>query len=424
MDRTIASRKSSPWQSDIRTASQIRIADAVASFGLMLVLASAFRPTITAYMPIGAVCDLLDKCVFVALAAYPMVSRHIPSRIMLTVAIFCLIACLSSLVNENLSQDVIYSYVRIALFAYYFEAQLERYPSRLLQVAFLVLAIICLWDVLSVVLNPNGLYQDVRYENEYYTASLNGWVLGLKNNHILWFLSLDVVSSLLDWDKRGSLRPSFRTVACYVATIVTTAAMGSSTSTVVLSVLLVLLCFESFFSRANHFFNPRNVCLALLLIWAFLVLSSSVSVLNDFLMSTFGKDASFSGRNLAWSETLQMFFDSPLVGHGTETAAQRALSLGSVEYVNAHNQILELLYIGGLPFACVAALLPPLVAKPPVGAWAGGAHRVVVCLVFIALGIEMLFEVIMAAPAFWFLLLLAHYGCTLMDRGGDSRGHF
>ena len=393
-----------------------------AGFGLMLVLASAFRPTITAYMPIGVAYNLLDKCVSVALLFYPMVSRQNPSRITMTVSLFCLVACLSSFINENLTLDVILSYTRIALLTYYFEAQLERYPRRLLSVAFFVLAMICFWDTLSVMFYPNGLYQDVRYENEYHTAFLNGWVLGLKNNHILWFLSLDVVSSLLDWNKKKSLRPSFRTIICYVATIATAIVMGSSTSSVVLLVMLVLLCSEPLVSRASFIINPRNVCLTLLFIWAFLVFSSSVSLLNDFLMSLFGKDATFSGRSLAWSETLRMFLDSPIVGYGMQTAAQRALALGSVEYVNAHNQILELLYMGGFPLFCVAAFLPSLVARPPIGTQAGDSHRLIVCMVFIALGIEMLFEVIMTAPGFWFLLLLSHYGCVFIEREGGSCG--
>lgn len=422
MSDATVSRETSPWRSNLRTASQIRIADAVASLGLMLVLASAFRPTITAYMSIGAACDLLDKCVFVALLLYPLVSRRSPSCITVATLLFCLAVCLSSFINGNLSQDVLYSNLRIALLVYYFQVQFERFPRRLLLVAFFVLAAICLWDTLSVALYPNGLFQDVRYENEYYTASLNGWVLGLKNNHILWFLSLNVVSTLLDWSKNSSIRPSFRTVVCYAATIATTATMGSSTSTVVLSVLLVLLCLEPILGRARHIFNPRNVCVVLILAWAFLVLSSSLSILNDFLMGAFGKDASFSGRNLAWSETLRMILDSPFVGYGTQTATQRALMLGSVEYVNAHNQLLELLYVGGLPLACIAAFLPLLVARPPAGAQAGSAHLMVVCMVFVALGIEMLFEVIMNTPAFWFVLLLAHYGCVSMRRGGGSHG--
>lgn len=94
--------------------------------------------------------------------------------------------------------------------------------------------------------------------------------------------------------------------------------------------------------------------------------------------------------------------------------------LGSVEYVNAHNQLLELLYVGGLPLACIAAFLPLLVSRPPAGAQVGSAHLMVICMVFIALGIEMLFEVIMTIPAFWFVLLLAHYGCVSMPRGGGS----
>lgn len=419
MSEAIASGNNSTCRPALRTASQIRIADAWGSLGLMLVLISAFRPTITAYMPVGGVYDVLDKCVLVALATYPMVSRRVPGRIALAASLFCLVVCLSSLANGNFTQEVLYSYVRIALLVYYFEVQLERNSRRFLSVAFFVLVIICLWDVLSVVLYPNGLYQDVRYENEYYTAAIKGWVLGLKNNHILWFLSLDVVSSLLDWDKKATLRPSLRTAVCYIASIATTAFMGSSTSTVVLFAVMLLLYLEPICGRFSLIFNPRSVCVVLLMIWAFLVLSSSVSVLNDFLMNVFGKDASFSGRNLAWSETLRMILESPIVGHGTQTAAQRALSLGSVEYVNAHNQLLELFYVGGVPLACVAAFLPPLIAKPSVGMRAGVAHRMIVCLVFIALGIEMLFEVIMTSTAFWFLLVLAHCGCVLVDRGDD-----
>ena len=373
-------------------------------------------------MSIGAACDLLDKCVFFALLLYPLVVGRSPSYITVATLLFCLAVCFSSFINGNLNQNVLYSNLRIALLIYYFQVQFERFPRRLLSVTFFVLAVICLWDILSVALYPSGLFQDVRYENEYHIVFLKGWVLGLKNNHILWFLSLNVVSTLLDWSKNSSIRPSFRTVVCYAATIATTATMGSSTSTVVLSVLLVLLCLEPILGRARHIFNPRNVCVVLIFAWAFLVLSSSLSVLNDFLMGAFGKDASFSGRNLAWSETLRMILDSPFVGYGTQTAAQRALMLGSVEYVNAHNQLLELLYIGGLPLACIAAFLPLLVARPPVSAQAGSAHLMVVCMVFVALGIEMLFEVIMTTPAFWFILLLAHYGCVSMRRGGGSHG--
>lgn len=419
---TTVSRETSPRRSNFRTASQIRIADAVASFGLMFVLASAFRPFITAYMSIGAACELLDKCVFVALLLYPLVVRRSPSCITFATLLFCLAVCFSSFINGNLNQNVLYSNLRIALLIYYFQVQFERFPRRLLSVAFFVLAVICLWDILSVALCPSGLFQDVRYENEYHTVFLKGWVLGLKNNHILWFLSLNLVSTLLDWSKSASIRPSFRTVLCYAMTIATTSTMGSSTSTVVLSVLLLLLCLEPILGRARHIFNPRNVCVVLILAWAFLVLSSSLSILNGFLMDAFGKDASFSGRNLAWSETLRLILDSPIVGYGTQSATQRALMLGSVEYVNAHNQLLELLYVGGLPLACIAAFLPLLVSKPPAGAQVGCAHRMIVCMVFIALGIEMLFEVIMTIPAFWFILLLAHYGCVSMPRGGVSYG--
>lgn len=272
MSDTTVSRETSPWRSNFRTFSQIRIADAVASFGLVLVLASAFRPIITAYMSIGSACDLLDKCVFFALLLYPLVRSTIAELHNSRYSVVLSGGVLFSFINGNLNQDVLCSNLRIALLVYYFQVQFERFPRRLLSVTFFVLAVICLWDILSVALYPSGLFQDVRYENEYHTVFLKGWVLDLRTI-IFSGSSLNLVSTLLDWSKSTSIRPSFRTVVCYVTTIAATSTMGSSTSTVVLSVLLILLCLEPILGRAKHIFNPRNVCVVLILAWAFLVLS-------------------------------------------------------------------------------------------------------------------------------------------------------
>ena len=356
----------------------------------------------------------------IALAVYPLMAQRAPNRITIVALLICLWVGLSSIVNGNLGWDLLYGYVRMVLFAYYFQVQLEKRPRRLLSVSFFVLAAICICDFVSVLFYPDGLYQDVRYENEYYTAVLKGWVLGLKNNHVLWFLSLVIVSSLLDWSKTRSLRPSFRTISCYAVSIATVAMMGSSTSSVVFIVMFAILCFERHLCHSRLLLNPWIVCAVLLALWFFLVFSSSLAILNEFLFNTFGKDATFSGRSLAWMKTLEMAIDSPIMGYGTQTSAQRALSLGSVEYVNAHNQILELFYVGGLPLVCASGLLTFFVARQPGGGFTGDDHRLVVCMVYIALGIEMMFEVIMTVPAFWFILLLAHNGCMLNNRFGDA----
>ena len=407
---------------DLRSASQIRVTDAVATLGLMLVLMSAFRPAIVDQLSMGIVYNSLDRCVFLALLTYPLVTRWPPSRVSVAVAFFCLVICVSSCINGNLEQYAVYSYARIALFAYYLQVQFERFPRRLLKASFFVLAVICFCDFISIVLYPDGLYRDVRFENEYYTANLGGWVLGLKNNHVLWYLSLGLVSSLLDWEKWASLRPSLRTVVCFVSSIMATVTMGSSTSSVVLFTMFALLCIAPVLRHSRKLFNLGTVCLTLLAAWAFLVLSTNLSVLNDLMLSLFGKDASFSGRSLAWSETISMIAKSPLLGYGLQSTAQRVAALGSVEYVNAHNQLLELLYVGGLPLASIAAILPSLVMRCPNGRHAGDEHRVFVCSALLALGIEMLFEVIMTTPAFWFIVVLAQFGCLSAVWDGDRCG--
>ena len=397
---------------------QSSLADLCACLGMVLVVLSVFRPAYVSLTSLDGAYNLLDKGVVAGLALYALVRHHRPRAVVVAIWLYCLAAVVSSLVNGDLAQWSLLGYMGIALTAYYFQEQFESHPRRVLTVAFWLLALLCLADVASVWLRPDGLYLDVRVQDEYYTASLRGWLLGLKNNHILFFLALVLLSMAKDRYERGTFRPTLRTLLCLIMTLLTVAKMGSSTSTVVLAVVLLMLIAAPALQKARSVFNPKVVCVALLVAWVLVVVFSGLSSAGGVLESVFGKDATLSGRSLAWSETMQMVGQSPVFGHGNQSVEERTALLGSVEYVNSHNQLLEVLYAGGALSLAAFCLVFWCLSRGVTTSQEDYFRAVVI----VALGIEMMLEVIAGSSVFWFVVLLAYYGGRPGGAGGVGRG--
>ena len=64
----------------------------------------------------------------------------------------------------------------------------KRY-EKTITILYVIFLIITVADVLSVFLFPNGLYQTTTTWNEWSSSDVKGWLLGNKNNHIIWYLT-------------------------------------------------------------------------------------------------------------------------------------------------------------------------------------------------------------------------------------------
>lgn len=413
------------YRTGIVAVGNVKASEFFASIALALVLLVACRPTATYYVGPTDLLSRMETLVYVGLTAYVVVNRHVPSKFVIVSWAFCFFPLLSSALNGGLTAAVASTYLKIALVSYYLDEQVRKHTDRTAKVGLAVLLALCVADVFTIILFKDGLFTDVRYENAYYTDILPGWFLGLKNNRMLWYLCLICLVVYRDY-RTGRGKPL--ALACFALSIFAVAYVGSSTSTVVFLVLLTAYLFSARLSRIPFLSNPLLICIVALAVCALVVTASGFTNLICAVSSAFGKTASLSGRDEIWVKTIAMVAQSPVFGYGVQDTATRALQLGGVEAVNAHNQLLETLYVAG--FLGFAGFLGVFFSLAGEGVRKGRVQRYWLAVFLLAVFIEMISEVLATVPVFWVALSLMRlfvsgkYGeANGLRVGGTRDGH-
>lgn len=415
----------SDFKTRVVAAGNVKAAEFFASVSLALVLLAVCRPTATYYVGPTDLLSKIETMVYVGLTVYVVVNRHVPSKFVIAAWGFCLLVLLSTALNGGLTFTVVSTYLKIALVSYYLDEQVSRHADRLTKVGFAILLTLCTIDVLTIFVFKGGLFTDVRYESEYYTDILPGWFLGLKNNRTLWYMCLVCLAVYRDY--RGGQRKT-AALACLGLSLFVVIYVGSSTSTIVFLVLLLAYLFSSSLSRILFLASPTMVCIAALSVCTLLVTASGLTDLVGAVSSAFGKTASLSGRDEIWAKTIAMVAESPVFGYGVQDTAARALQLGGVEAVNAHNQFLEALYIAG--FFGLVGFVNVIFSMAGECNQRARISRYWLAVFLLAIFIEMMSEVLATVPIFWvalsFTRLFAYDGntqkhalCDLRKRRGN-----
>lgn len=155
-------------------------------------------------------------------------------------------------------------------------------------------------------------------------------------------------------------------------------ALGSQSFTAVGAIALSTVIFILFGYRKAlkiAFTFRRAILITTLLISGSMVF---VAVANINSIGIFGKDTSFTGRNLIWGYLLVQTLKSPVIGHGLSDLPTRlASSTGSTDFQNsvgfvvgtAHNGFIEAIYaLGGLGIIYIYCFLAKMVvfSKPQI----------------------------------------------------------
>ena len=185
--------------------------------------------------------------------------------------------------------------------------------------------------LLLVLLFPNGLYV--------YNGFHEFWLFGQKNLALPYLLIAYVTAFY--YGCSGGNR--FREVGVYLSGIIASVLVRSSTSTVGLILLAVLF----FIVRRGVKFNVYilfGVNLALFL--GLVVFRIQIPLINYFIENVLHRTATFTGRDVIWSNALYYIAKQPILGHGLGNDPKRFGSFGAWE-LYAHNQILQELFDGG-----------------------------------------------------------------------------
>ena len=160
-------------------------------------------------------------------------------------------------------------------------------PVACLNALFYVLLSFVLADFVSIVLFPEGLYFIERHWNEWSSTQSAQWILGNKNNRVLWQLMLQVVAfgKYTVADKKKSIVPYIIIGISIIASIIA----KSSTATIVNSFCLLGFVIASWQKRATGYFrlNAKWIYLTFLFINIAVISGNLLTQESSFLGTLF-----------------------------------------------------------------------------------------------------------------------------------------
>lgn len=229
------------------------------------------------------------------------------------------------------------------------EIMLRDDPGLCLDVLLPPLEFLVYANLLTMLLFPNGMYQ----EWHYIWNSGDCWLLGFDNTHICFILPAITVSFLHTYyykNKAISIRNWLLLLASYTSVLL----RWSATSVVGLIILGIYIFIPRLFKRTGVF-NIRNYILINAGLFIAIVLLRLQDHFAFFIQDFLGKSLTFTGRTFVWDNSISWIMTKPWLGSGVESSEKVFNAIGQV---NSHNQYLWDLYRGGVArFGCLVSIL-------------------------------------------------------------------
>lgn len=332
---------------------------------------------------------------------------HSPSILFYVVAMFYLALGLISLFRTGHIGSWLQQYTICLVVAMFLD--LER--THLVQVVRVGLIISAFWLCLNMLLilrYPDGMY--VSEATNYW----KNWILGYKSS-IQYIILPCVCFSWMEhvYYKRKLLFPLTAALSVLEAF-----RSGNAMLTIGIIMLLVIYLF-----RLGWFYNIFNIRLyygivvALNIIFVgFLTWFGSLSVTQQVLDS-FDKDLTLSGRaTIIWPLTLKKIIEHPILGHGVVNSLKRADSYHFDAAIHAHNQFLEIAYLGGFVVFLLFAFILLIVGRKLYRNRKRESAQIISACIFILLAMVVVevFTRNVGGPV-WLVLFLGYY-CKSLDK--------
>ena len=216
----------------------------------------------------------------------------------------------------------------------------------LIETLLLVLEFWIYINLIFMLLYPNGMYVNTTVG---YTKN---WVLGYKSS----FQYIIYPAVILGWLKSsyGGRKARF----WILLTTSITEALISKNAMLIVALILVLICYLFRLTENTKIMNPIVYSIGLLVV-NILFIFSLTSLLNTklglFFIDYYGKSTTLGGRaSYIWPITIKKILQNPLFGYGVRSSAERRmLYMNRPAAIHAHNQLLEMLFIGGIVFVLI-----------------------------------------------------------------------
>lgn len=214
----------------------------------------------------------------------------------------------------------------------------------LLKVIVFLLGALCLINLGTILLFPDGMYRTIYSKN---------WFLGYDNVHSLYVLPLICVFLVY-----SAIRNKNRKwpVLLFALSVYIT---WSASAVVGVTIFLLMLFIEKF--RATKLFNIKfYIILNIILFFGFVIFRVQ-DIFSFLIEDILGKNITFTGRTAIWDSGLYWFSQSPVIGCGILNANIEILRLGAI---HCHNYFLQILYQGGILAFVFFVIIIALVVRP------------------------------------------------------------
>lgn len=365
----------------------------------------------------NSVSDFLDNVFLVLAIAFLVLKKYKPSKFMILAVVYSMLMVLMSYINKTDRADyhLLVSNIKALVFLSVTECSVKRDTKRAINTLFYVLLLYVLTDFISILLFPYGLYIKETVWNEWSSSFHAQWIFGNKNNRIYWYICLILAGC---WKRANAGNRKMDLVVALLCIMTGTAViMVNSITSLVVAIIAILGVWLGVLSKKQTKLRiPAKLVYPVYALFSVFWISGTVSFLRVFVEKILGRDMSFTNRTIAWGRAILHILQKPLFGWGImgEKATQ---ILGSKMFVNAHNQILESLWQGGIVgFILFSAII--ICTAGSISKVADKKKNLFLVLMLIAILVEMLAESVLGVDAVWiYLLLCYHFSAWYTSRG-------
>ena len=348
--------------------------------------------------------QLLSNLMVVLAALFLLWYRYRPNNFIVLTGLYMLYLIVISYINHTSAADIHLpiSYCKTFFFLCVTDYMLKKKQKDTTNIMFYILLVFVALDFFSIVFFPNGLYRTSLVWNEWTTSYEAQWIYGNKNNRIYWYIILIMTA----WERHvinGKIK--FCPTVISIITIFTMILVKSSTATTV-AVIVGIGILVSVYKKKELRLNINTyVLVGICFVVTLMILAGAASFLRPIVEGIFNKDMTFSNRSQVWLQAVLLIIQKPLFGWGVTDSENATELLGSLTFVNAHNQILNCLWQGGIILFIVFLFIMLCTAKN-INLISSGKYKIVFQSIMVGLMVDMMFEVILGTNATWVCLLL------------------
>lgn len=372
---------------------------------IIMVMPGYFSGMIAGYK---AIMNITSLCILI----YLFINRAKPSRFTWCVIIFYVVTIISTWLNGNFDYHDAISSAKTVITLLMVENYLKKDFYKGLKVTGYVINLYVLIDILTVILFPEGIYTVETVWNEWgFTSYGARWILGTKNTHVIWYLLAITLAYLkYSYDKKlfSKLFLYILLMFCEISCVI----LESSTSAVVIIFVTVGILLAASHKWSNLSIMNVHIISVIYFVVVLLILAGETQLLAPIVKQVLGKDLTFSNRTYAWTQSIAQIIQKPILGWGIISSDEAREILGSMAYVNAHNQWLQTLWEGGIVLLGVLIVSIMTITNNINRVKNKNVKAVMIIALFSCL-ISMIFEVQLLSSVCWLLFLYIYHAASI-----------